>query len=71
MKYLSLFFIDTIQENTIPSLYLSQSFQFKNALIVFLEENIAKTKLWYKLVIEKWHLKYDYPIPSMKIKNNS
>ena len=42
MKDLSLFFIDTIQENTVPSLYLSQSFQFKNVLIVFLEENIAK-----------------------------
>ena len=42
MKDLSLFFIDTIQENTVPSLYLSQSFQFKNVLIVFLKENIAK-----------------------------
>lgn len=69
MKDLSLFFIDIIQENTIPSLYLSQSFQFKNALF-FLRKILQKKLFWYKLAIEKWHLKYDYPIPSMKIKNN-
>lgn len=48
MKDLSLFFLNTIQENELPCLYLSQSFQLnsRKALIAFPEDNFAKTKLF-------------------------
>lgn len=58
MKDLSLFFLNTIQENELPCLYLSLSFQFnsRKALIAFLEDNFAKT-YFDKLVIKLFWLK--------------